>query len=264
MELIMRKVTLAALAILLGSTFTAFSVRAKGHEEADHEEVAGENQATADTITWWCTNLNELWDVEVPVITGLGSLEPPVPSPIPDPCSSPFPVVVPSWSRFVPGGTYVWYLNKSYPKAIRAALAAQGYDFRSQSPVEDFLSKVVQVRVEVRTLDWNTLVAEYTFDPRHNFRIVNVGEFDGKRSQSPVVNPALGIDIPADAVARLPLVGFPVVAGPLPKGTAPGVYWAAVYWTLSSAHNDGLGLENINFLPAGEFYYGANRFMAGP
>jgi hypothetical protein len=186
-----------------------------------------------------------------PVIVGIGVVTPPDPSPIPDPCQSAFPVVVPEGSRFMPGGTFIWCTNKTYPPAIRAALEASGYHFRSHHPMEDFLKKMVEVRVEIWSLDWSTLVAEYSFDPRENARLVQTRDFDGKTPEGPYSNPALGIDYTAEQMQRMPLVGFPVRAGPLPEGTPTGMYWAAVYWTLSESHNDGLNIEDFNFLPGG-------------
>ena len=260
----MRRTRTAFLAAVVASTFAVSSAWATGPKKGDGEEgkETGEHSVSANhTITWWCTDLNDLWHVRFPVITSLGAVTPPVPSPIPDPCQSAFPVVVPEGSRFMPGGTFIWYTNKTYPPAIRAALEASGYHFRSHHPMEDFLKKMVKVRVEIWSLDWSTLVAEYSFDPHENSRVVQTRDFDGKLPEGPYSDPALGIDYTAEQMQRMPLVGFPVRAGPLPEGTPTGMYWAAVYWTLSESHNDGLNIEDFNFLPGGEeFYFGANRF----
>jgi hypothetical protein len=260
----MRKASLAAFVVLLASSLSTSAVLAKGHEAKEHGPVADANQGSTETVTWWCVNLNDLWHVDAPVIIGRVDAQPPDPSPIADPCSTPFPIAVPSGSGFMPGGTFVWYTNKTYPPAIRSALAAQGYVFKSQSPAEDFKGKMVQLRVEIWSLDQSEVVAEYSFDPQRNFRLVRVRELFGQLPFDPIVNPALGIDISPAEIGRLPLYGFPVTAGPLPLDLIPGVYWAAVYWTLSDLHNDGLGLEDGNFLPAGEFLYGANRFLVAP
>jgi hypothetical protein len=144
----------------------------------------------------------------------------------------------------MPGGTAVWFTNTRYPPAVRAALEGMGYNFHSQNPAEDFLSKMVEVRVEIRRQDQK--VAEFKFDPKRNFRLVRVDEFFGQRRP-----PAVPFVDPED-VGRLPLFGFPVLAGPLPS---PGDYTVDVFWTLSDLHNDGLGLDPANdFLPAGEFH----------
>jgi hypothetical protein len=77
----------------------------------------------------------------------------------------------------------------------------------------------------------------------------------------PIVDPGLGIDISVDAAGRLPLIGFPrAVADGLP----PGSYRAQVYWVLSDLHNDGLGLDADNFLPAGEILLVQPRFVVVP
>jgi len=260
----MRRTRTAFLAALVAATFAVSSAWANGHRRGDGDDgkEGGEHTVAANhTITWWCTDLNKLWQVRFPVIAGIGNVTPPDPSPIPDPCQSAFPVVVPEGSRFMPGGTFVWYTNKTYPPTIRAALAASGYHFRSHNPMEDFLKKVVKVRVEIWSLDWSTLVADYAFDPEDYARVVQTRDFDGKTPEGPYSNPALGIDYTAEQMQRMPLVGFALRAGPLPEGTPTGMYWAAVFWTLSEEHNDGLNLEPGNFLPGGEeFLYGQNRF----
>lgn len=186
----------------------------------------------------------------------------PDPSPIPDPCTNPFPVAVPSGSAFVPAGAAVWWTNKIYPPAIRAALEATGYAFHSQSPAEDFMSKVVEIRVEVRNFADQALVAVFSFDARENFRLVRLGEFNGRLPIDPLVDPALGLDLSVDEPLRLPTFGFPVLAGPVP----PGNYRAWVYFVLSDLHNDGLGLswENPNFLPAGDVLVAFARFIVLP
>ena len=178
--------------------------------------------------------------------------------PVADPgCGSAWPVSVPQGSQFVPAGDSLWITNKTYPAAIRASLEESGYSFRSQSPAEDLLAKVMSIRVEIRTrLPEDVVVAEYTFDARKYFRRTLWGFFRGLLPTAPIVDPANGIDISADAVRRLPAIGFPVLAGPLPAETPVARYRAIVYWTLSEPHNDGLGLGTGNFLPAGEFQYG--------
>lgn len=197
------------------------------------------------TVTWWCVDLNDLWHVDVPVLITQRIATPPVPSPIEDPCTNPFPVAVPKGSTFMPGGTAVWFTNNAYPPAVRAALEGMGYRFRSQRPAEDFLSKMVEVRVEILDEDEN-VAAEFKFDPQRYFKLVRTREFFGQRQ------PPTGSLVDPEEAGRLPLFGFPVIAGPVPL---PGQYTARVYWTLSDQHNDGLGLDPFNFLPAGEYLY---------
>lgn len=255
----MRRVLGAVTALLLVCSLPTPSAFAKGHPaDGNGPGVKGKTEAT-HTITWWCVDLNELWHVRVPVLIGAGIAIPPDPSPIPNPCANPVPVTVPKGSGFAPGGT-LWYTNKTYPPAVRAALEASGYNFHSQSPAEDFMSKFVEIRVEVRTFADEDLVAVFSFDPRQSFRRVQFRDWWGQLPIDPIVDPALGIDISTDAVGRLPLLGFPVIAGPVP----PGDYRAWVYWTLSDLHNDGLGLDDGNFLPAGEFLYVFPRFVVLP
>lgn len=259
----MRRVFCAVTGLLLVCSLATSSAFAKGHrpDESGAVEVAGKAEAS-HTVTWWCVDLNELWHVDVPVVIGSGAAIPPDPSPIPDPCTNPFPVAVPSGSAFVPAGAAVWWTNKIYPPAIRAALEATGYAFHSQSPAEDFMSKVVEIRVEVRNFANQALVAVFSFDARENFRLVRLGEFNGRLPIDPLVDPALGLDLSVDEQLRLPTFGFPVLAGPVP----PGNYRAWVYFVLSDLHNDGLGLswENPNFLPAGDVLVAFARFIVLP
>lgn len=255
----MRRVSSAVAVLLLGLSLAVPSVLAKGSPA--ERILPDEKTQTAHSITWWCVDLNDLWHVDVPVIVGASIAIPPDPSPIPNPCTNPFPVTVPDGSTFMPGGGAIWLTNKTYPPAVRAALEAIGYNFHSQSPAEDFMSKMVEIRVEVRTFQGGELVAEFRFDPRQNFRLVQWNQFNGQLPIDPIVDPALGIDISSDEVGRLPLFGFPVIAGPVP----PGRYRAWIFWTLSDLHNDGLGLvAGENLIPAGEFLYARPPFIVLP
>ena len=215
---------------------------------------------TPHTVTWWCVDLNDLWKVDDPVIIAIFNAVPPDPSPIPDTCTNPFPVTVPNGSTFVPGGVVNWITNRVYPPAVRTALAAVGVNVHSESPGEDLRSKIVEIRVEVRTFPDDVLVAEFSFDPRLNSRIVRQCELFGAFRFGPLVDPALGIDISVDEVGRLPLYAFPVHAGPVP----PGEYRSLVFWRLSEVHNDGLGLTPDNFLPAGETQVAGPQFTVLP
>jgi hypothetical protein len=220
--------------------------------------------AVPHTVTWWCVDLNDLWNVNVPMIIGSGAATPPSPSPIPNPCTNPYPVAVPDGSAFAPGIT-VWFTNKTYPPAVRDALTEMGYNFHSQSPAEDFMSKFVEIRVQVMDPD-GELVGEYRFDPRKNFRLVRAREYFGQVLSwllGPIVHPDLGIDMPLAEVGRLPLLGFPVQVPPVPTGR-PGLYRMWVYWTMSDWHNDGTCMDETCMLPAGEFLYTAPRFLVVP
>lgn len=197
----------------------------------------------------------------MPTIVARALLQAPVPPPIPSRCpNSAFPITVAAGSPLAPGNT-IWFTNKTYPPAIRAALEQQGYAFHSQSPAEDFMSKFSQIRVEFRTFPAGVRIGdEFVFDPRQNFRLVRQRDYTGPYLlPQPIVDPDLGIDLSVDAVGRLPLFGFPVVVSS--TSLPPGQYRLAVYWTMSAVHNDGLALESGNFLPAGEFLVANPRFI---
>ncbi|HEU4382569.1 MAG TPA: hypothetical protein VFR85_03610 [Anaeromyxobacteraceae bacterium] len=258
----MRRILYAA-AVLSFCSLATPSALAKGHLQDDSGPVATTSKReVAHTVTWWCVDLNQLWHVNVPVVIGSGAAIPPDPSPIPEPCTSPFPVAVPNGSGFVPAGGLVWYTNKTYPPGIRAALEATGYVFHSQSPAEDFMSKLIEIRVEIRNFADEAVVAVFSFDPRQNFRLVQFQDFNGQLPIDPIVDPALGIDLSPAEIGRLPTIGFPVIAGPV----QPGQYRAWVYLVLSDLHNDGLGLDwnAPNFLPAGETLVAFPRFIVLP
>jgi hypothetical protein len=251
---------LVAATVFAALAFSSSPAFAEGLRVKQNGAHTKGNTGTTHTITWWCVDLNKLWRVDVPVVVGYGIAVPPDPSPIPNPCTNPFPVTVPNGSSFMPGGAAVWWGNKTYPPAIRAALQEMGYNFHSESPAQDFMSKFLEIRIEVRTFADNTLVAEFRFDPRKNFSIVRAREFFGLYPFGPIVDPALGINISIDAAGRLPVLGFPVIAGPVP----PGYYRAWVYWTLSDQVNDGLGLEPGNFLPPGDYFQNNPPFIVLP
>lgn len=233
-------------------------LRTDGGADADSAaQVADAARLEAPhTVTWWCVDLNELWHVDVPVIVPPASLTPPDPSPLPPcPTTSTFPITVKAGSGWTSGGTAIWFTNTTYPKAVAEALETIGYRFVSNSPMEDLMKKLVEVRYVVVTFPDNQFVAEFSFDPRQNFRLVRTRDFFGA-----LPLPDLGIDISADAAGLLPLINFPAVGGGLP----PGSYRARVYWVLSDLHNDGLGLGDDNFLPAGVFLYMQPRFVVVP
>ena len=193
------------------------------------------------TVTWWCVDLNDLWHVDVPVIVGRGALTPPVPSPLPPcPSTSSFPIIVGAGSGWTSGGALIWFTNTTNPPLVAEALAAMGYNFVSNSPMQDLRQKIIEVRYVVRTFPSNAFVTEFSFDPRQNFRLVRTRQFFGERPLDPIVNADLGIHISAEGVGRLPLIHFPGVGGGLP----PGSYRAEVFWVLSELHNDGLGLDD--------------------
>jgi hypothetical protein len=267
----MRKAMTVAV-LLIVSALAVPAALAKGHpgNQQDDQSAPGHGRWHGDysTVTWWCANLNELWDVDVPVVTGRLNFTGGDPTVSPW-CGDPdaatdgrFPVAVPAGERFMPGGTFIWYTNKTYPKAYRAALEAAGlgdtFTPHSNSPAEDFQWKVTNVRVEIYTLAGD-LVTEFNFDAHRYQRRLQVGDlFLGQMALGPYADPSLGIDQTAGQVDRWPMFGFPVMpTAPL----ASADYFYAVYWTLSDNHWDGLGVDpNSNLLPAGEFLYGENRF----
>ena len=268
----MRRILSLASMSLLISSLVVSSALAKGHR-GDHDGVADaaanhKDDRTADTITYWCANLNEVWDVEVPVVVGRGNFlgGDPTVSPY---CGDPnaltdgrFPVAVPAGSRFRPAGIVAWWTNKTYPRGYAEALRAAGlgYTFHphSNSPAEDFLSKIVNVRVEIYSED-DLLLAEFNFDPRRTFKRIQLGElFFGQTQLGPAVDPVLGINLSATEVDRLPTFGFNVLPNaPMQSGT----YYFAEYWTFSDYHWDGLGVDpNGNLFPPGEWFMAQSAF----
>jgi len=259
---------IAMAALLALSSFAAGTAEARGQRV---DPVASKS-ATADaprtsaaegfhTVTWWCVDLNDLWHVDVPVIVGPGAVIPPDPPPLP-PCAatSAFPVEVPQGSGWMSGGAVNWYTHTHYTPEISAALADLGYEFVSGSPMEDLRRKITEIRYVVRTFPANELVAEWSFEPQRTFRLVRAGAYYGALGVAPIEDPVLDIHISADQAGRLPLINFPAIGNPLP----PGSYRANVFWVLSALHNDGLGLGEGNFLPAGEFLIAAPRFVVVP
>ena len=214
----------------------------------------------AHTITWWCVDLNALWHVDVPVIVGPGVVIPPPVPPFPPCTTTTFPILVPAGSGWTGGGASIWFMHTDYTPEIRAALEATGYHFVSNSPTEDLMRKMAEVRYVVRDFATNTVVAEESFDPRQNFRLVRSREYFGELPLTPIVVPELGLDIDAEAMGRLPLVHFPAVGGGLP----PGQYRVQVYWVFSELHNDGLGLDPGNFVPPGAWLRGQPMFVVVP
>jgi len=217
--------------------------------------AAQDKGAVTPTITWWCVDLNDVWKVKVPVILARGLLQPPDPPPIPDTCTSPYPVAVQAGSRFA--SSPIWFTNKTYPPATRAALQEMGYRFHSQSPAEDFMSKFENIRVEVRTYPANDLVGEYSFDPRQSFRLVRLRDYFG--AITGLATEGMGFSV--EEAGRLPLFGFPVT---IPAPMQTGDYWIWMYWTMSETHYDGTCLDESCMLPAGEFLYLRARFTVVP
>lgn len=209
------------------------------------------------TVTYYCVDLNDLWNVKVPVIAPAALIDPPVAPPVDPGCRTSFPIAVPRGSSIAPGNLF-WFTNKTYPPAVRAALEAMDYNFHSQSPAEDFMSKLAEIRVEIWDFPYTTNLATFRFNPRHNFRLRRWGEYMGQLGTEPIADPELGIDLSAEEVARLPMLGFPVIAGPI--DLPPGVYVMRVYLTMSDWHNDGTCLDPGCNL-SGEIWYRAMRFV---
>ena len=255
-------------ALVLLATLTLSPALAKGHRgdmdsTTTSKQQTNKNRNFEDTITWWCVDLNEVWKVKETVIVGFGGL-------VGDPsftpyCGDPdrFPITVPAGSTFMPGGLFYWTTNKTYPAAYAAAVEAQGFTFspHSNSPAEDFRSKIVQVRVDVFTLETGDPVAAFTFDAQKNLKLVQYADLFGPLGPVTLIDPALGIDLSSAEFGRLPTYGFPVRAGPVP----PGEYFYCISYALSAEHWDGLGVDPfLNLLPAGEFVYGCNAFNVAP
>ena len=210
----------------------------------------GGPKEAADTVTWWCVDLSQLWDLEVPIASGYGNLVPPDPSPVP-PCAktSSWPVTVAAGARWSAGGALIWYTNTEYTPQARAALSAQAYHFAGARPVEDLLEKVLRVTyVVVDAATW-TEVARFSFKGQSAAKVVKLGKVFASLPFDPIVNPTFDVNLDPAAVALLPAAHFGgVVRGGLP----PGQYNVEVYWTLSAPHNDGLGLDPGDFLSAGD------------
>ncbi len=212
-----------------------------------------------DTVAWWCVDLSKVLNVDVPLVVGKGVLTAPTDSPVP-PCASvsSWPIEVPAgspWSSMV--GT--WTTNWAYTKEMRAALESRGFHFVSASPVQDLLAKMTEVRYEVTLLD-NTPVATYRFDPRDVHRQLPQQRLAGSVGLVAASIPELGIKVNEHQTLELPTVAFPAIGEPLP----PGRYKVCVHWVMSELHNDGLGLEDGNFLPAGDRTFGCPVFVVTP
>lgn len=260
----------ATRALALVAALTLSSALARGHRgdsdsttNASNAQKANTKNSVEHTITWWCVDLNDLWNAKETVVIGGADL-------VGDPsftpyCGDPdrFPITVPAGGTFMPGGTFFWATNKTYPAGYGAAVAAQGFTFapHSNSPAEDFLQKLSQIRVDVFDFPSFDPVTTFGFDPQKNFKLVQLRDLFGALPFPQIGDPALGIDLSTDEVGRLPLYGFPVKAGPLPAGQ----YLYCVIWTFSADHWDGLGADpGVNLLPAGDVVYGCNRFQVAP
>jgi hypothetical protein len=244
---------LALLAILTLSSALA--------ESQTHQ--ASKTSTVEDTFTWWCVNLTDLWNAKETVVIGLGTLtgDPSFTPYCGDP--SRFPITVPAGGTFMPAGAFHWATNKTYPAGYAAAVEAQGFRFsaHSQSPAEDFRSKIDRILVEVFTFPAGDPVANFTFDAQKNVKVVQLRDVLGPIPIDPIVDPALGINLSSEEVGRLPTHGFPVRAGPVP----PGEYFYCLTLTISADHWTGLGVDlSLDYLPAGDFFINCNRFNVGP
>jgi hypothetical protein len=264
--------TLALPVMLLASSLAVSPALAERYR-GQHEPVpnGGRNDAWPEathTVTYWCADLNEIWDLDVPVAVARSIFVDGDPTVTPY-CGDPnalsdgrFPVAVPAGTPFMPGGTFVWTMNKTYPQGYGAALQALGlgdtFNPKSNSPAEDFLGKIVEVRIEIYT-DADELIAEFKFDAQRYARRKQIGKvFFGQAATGAIQDPVAGVDLSAAQSDRLPTIGFPVLpTAPLASGT----YYAAVIWTFSDSHWDGLGVSpRFNYIPAGDFWYGSSVF----
>jgi hypothetical protein len=136
--------------IALACTIAVSLAFAPARGWAQHGAPAANNKtAVTHSVTWWCVDVNDVWKVKVPAVLPIQFFVPPDPSPIPEPCRPTYLGTVPNGSSFAAGAT--WFTNKTYPPAVRDALQQQGYNFHGQSPAEDFMFKLADIRVEVRT-----------------------------------------------------------------------------------------------------------------
>jgi hypothetical protein len=242
--------------IALACTIAVSLAFAPARGWAQHGAPAANNKtAVTHSVTWWCVDVNDVWKVKVPAVLPIQFFVPPDPSPIPDPCRPTYLGTVPNGSSFAAGAT--WFTNKTYPPAVRDALQQQGYNFHGQSPAEDFMFKLADIRVEVRTYPGDVLVAERHFDPQRSFKLMRVREFFGSALEFfwgpfPWVDPDLGIDLSAEEVGRMPEFWFPVI---MPPPGQPGEYRFLMYWTMSERHCDGFGVTEWDMLYPGEFLY---------
>src|SRR4051812_17330127 len=117
-------------AVALVCALVAFSAFGKG---LPGDKERGEDPPRVDaghTITWFCTDFNDLLDVEVPVVLGAASLVLPDPSPIADPCTpTPFPVAVPAGSGWA-GRAGRGVTKEGHPGATRKAPPPRGVPLR--------------------------------------------------------------------------------------------------------------------------------------
>jgi hypothetical protein len=217
-----------------------------------------QNTSSSHTVTWWCVDLNDLYKMDVPLIAGGSMLVAPNPSPLPPcPSTSTYPITVPAGSGWAMGSGVFWIMNLTYPKEIRAALDTLGYKFVGNSPTQDLLTKVTQVRYDVYSRPGNVLVATYQFDPAKISVVKRLGQVNGALAATSYFDPDLGVDISPKEAEHLPIAGFLPVAGALPAGN----YRACEIWTFSDAHNDGLSLI---LLGPGDVSLICNNFVVAP
>jgi hypothetical protein len=249
--------------LLLSCLVCALSASAKGRDDGKegHDRKGGEKEA-AHTVTWWCTDLSELLDVEVPIATPAFMIVTPDPSPV-APCAttSSWPVSVPAGGRWAGGGASMWFTNTSYNAAVRAGLDAMGYRYASQKPIEDFIAKVKTLTYVV--VDFATLaeVARFSFDASRVAVVLKQGDVFGAWGTDPWSAPAVGIEYTAEQTAKLPTAYFMgVVKGKLP----PGKYRVQVHFIMTDVHNDGLGLDDGDFIGPGDISYGQPPLVVTP
>jgi hypothetical protein len=248
---------------LLTCLFCALSASAKDrHGASDGPAHKGGDKESAHTVTWWCTDLSELWGVDVPMNAPAWMLVAPDPSPV-APCATTtsWPVTVKAGDRWAGGGYDFWVTDTRYNPQVRAGLQAIGYHFASQKPIEDFIAKVKTLTLVAVDRLTQVEVARFSFDASEVAVVVKQGDVFGAWGTDPWYNPAVGIDYSVAQTALLPTAKFAgVVRGKLP----PGTYSIQTHWIMTDVHNDGLGLDPSDFVGPGDVFYDASRLVVTP
>lgn len=138
-----------------------------------------------------------------------------------------------------------WIVNSEYPADIRQALVAQGYVFKSDRPVDDFLNKLKQVTfvIDPGTPERRT----WNFKPESATILRTVGDLFRKSDAQAIFDPdhLLGDEL------AFPIALFYVYLPTPADGPNGASHHVAVYLTMSDRQNDGMGLSVGDFLLKG-------------